>query len=63
MILTFYLIEHNHVKNISDGGVVVENTVTVKHEAEKSEKLRNEIQEGTFILLEKRIYKTLLDII
>lgn len=37
--------EHNHVKNISDGGVVVENTVTVKHEAEKSEKLRNEIQE------------------
>nr|XP_034318304.1 uncharacterized protein LOC117686738 isoform X3 [Crassostrea gigas] len=28
-----------------DGGVVVENTVTVKHEAEKSEKLRNEIQE------------------
>uniref|UniRef100_A0A8W8MU87 Uncharacterized protein n=1 Tax=Magallana gigas TaxID=29159 RepID=A0A8W8MU87_MAGGI len=55
--------EHNHVKNISDGGVVVENTVTVKHEAEKSEKLRNEIQEGTFILPEKRNYKTLLDII
>lgn len=43
MILIFYLIEYNYVKNILDGGVVVENMVIVKYEVEKLEKLRNEI--------------------
>lgn len=49
IILPFYLTELNYVKNGSDDGVIVENMVTVKYEAEKSEKLRNEMQEGTLI--------------
>lgn len=49
IILPFYLTELNYVKNGSDDGFIVENMVTVKYEAEKSEKLRNEMQEGTLI--------------